>query len=397
LYAGLFYPVSELIPVYHTSPDSPYEYLMEPPVGHSDYECIDGEWCVAGYSVTLISGEVRARHKSYLVYSIQSGMRVPAYVRLDDLHDLATSCEECGAWVLNEFISGCDCLLCTANSRTRIRSYNNGSANSFTPEEDIPIKFGIELEVGSDKGYSTESCAQTMADALSDKEDFTKYGVFKHDGSIECGGFEIVTRPDSPAVHKRIWSKALVDPEVRKKMSSWSNGYCGMHIHVSREPLSALWIGRILGTVNSPEMAELVTTVAGRGSVRYAQRMDKKLTSGKSRCGDRYEAVNTTGDRTIEFRIFRGTLDPRGFLRNVEFVEAVLAFTRPASVSLRMVGKLSAFVEFVSKSRKSYPTLFEFLTVKGFIVDPRKPQITETKVKEPLEYSISGTVTGRIV
>jgi hypothetical protein len=326
-------------------------------------------------------------------------LRTQVFIHLADLNDLAEYCETCGNWTLKEFISNYECSICAVGSRTRIRSYNSGAANSLVPEEDIPLKFGIELEVGCDKGFYSDACTTTMADALSDKEDFSKYGVFKHDGSIQCGGFEIVTRPDSPAVHKRIWSKALAIPEVRQKMSSWTNTYCGMHIHVSRAPLSALWIGRILVTVNSPEMAELVTTVAGRGSVRYAQRMDKRLTSGKSRYGDRYEAVNTTGDKTIEFRIFRGTLDPRGFIRNIEFVEAVLAFTRPASVSLREVGSLNAFVEFVSKSRKTYPVLFEFLTVKGFIVDPRKPQVATTvvaEVKPPLEYSISGTVTGRI-
>ena len=76
-------------------------------------------------------------------------------------------------WTLNEFVSDCECSICAAGSRTRIRSYNNGTANSLVPEEDIPLKFGIELEVGCDRGYSSDVCTGTMADALSDKEDFS--------------------------------------------------------------------------------------------------------------------------------------------------------------------------------------------------------------------------------
>jgi hypothetical protein len=369
-----WYPVVELIPVYYRDVE-PWDYRLTEPVNDDGFEKVNGEWCLAGYSVTLADGSVCARHRAYRVLT---GFRpeplsgcTEEWILRETLEDVARYCPECGAWSLLSFMAGSECRSCAARSRTRIRNYSNNYANSLIPEEDIPIKFGIELEVGTDKGTGIEQCATTMADALSDREDFANYGVFKMDGSIQCGGFEVVTRPDSPAVHKRIWSKALAVPKVREQMSSWSNRYCGMHIHVSRAPLSTLWIGRILVTINSPDMSSLVTAVAGRGSMNYAQREDKRLTSGKSRYGDRYEAVNTTGQHTIEFRIFRGTLDPKGFVRNVEFVEAVLDFTRPASTSLRDIGKVESFVEFIKKSRKAYPVLFDFLTTKGFIDDPK--------------------------
>lgn len=372
---GYYYPTSELIPIWGWG-DTPESHRLAPPDPSDNYyELIDGDWCVRACIVTLGDGTRCGGHKTTRVmsaYRAETG-RVWSRVRNSTLSEEADLCSDCGHWVLKSLMSGGICVYCAEHNRIRIRNYSNDTANYLVSEEDIPIKFGIELEVGTDKGYSEEHCAAVMADALTEKQDFAKYGIFKYDGSINCGGFEIVTRPDSPAVHKRIWTKALAEPKVRERMSSWSNGYCGMHIHVSRAPLSALWIGRILVVINSPDMAPLVTSVAGRGSVRYAKRIDKRLTSGKSRYGDRYEAVNTTGDNTIEFRIFRGTLDPGGFIRNVEFVEAVLAFTRPAETGLTNIGKLGAFLNFVEKSRKSYPALYAFLIRKGFVSDPRKP------------------------
>jgi hypothetical protein len=371
---GKWHPVSELTPIWHTDGSSPYEYLLEPPTNNPTYELVEGEWSLTGLAVTTLSGDRAPRHRAMQIrsgYYSRTGHEY-SWIRAHELDEVATYCSECGYWYLNHLVENGECHRCSGSSRTRIRNYSNDTATGMKPEEDVALKFGIELEVGTDKGYDTDDCARVMADALSDKDDFAKYGVFKHDGSIECGGFEVVTRPDSPAVHKRIWTSALNDPEVTRHMSSWSNGYCGMHIHVSRKPLSALWIGRILVTVNSPDMSRIVSSVAGRKGSRYAVFQDKRLTSGKSQYGDRYEAVNTSGSNTIEFRIFRGTLDPGGFVRNIEFVEAVLAFTRPATTSLTSIGNAATFLDFVSKSRKTYPVLFDFLVAKEFISDARR-------------------------
>lgn len=262
-----------------------------------------------------------------------------------------------------------ECPGCRASARTRIRGYSNRTATDLPPEEDVPIKFGIELEVGCDRGYGLDRCTPVMADALDAGVggDFTEYAVFKHDGSLEsCNGFEIVTRPDSPRVHKRVWNGALAEASVRKHLSSYDNGYCGMHIHVSREPLSPLWVGRMLVFLNSEACRPLVTAVAGRPSNRYTTFGDKKLTDGRfGRGHDRYEALNTSGTHTVEFRIFRGTLNRESFIKNIEFVEAVIDFCRPASRSLADAGDPARFMEFVSKSRSSYPLLHKFLIHKN--------------------------------
>lgn len=271
----------------------------------------------------------------------------------------ARSCEGCGDYFMG---STSRCGTCRAGNKYRIQSYGNRDACYMTPERDIPIKFGIELEVGCDRGFSRSDCARSMVDAIEVSTPPSEYAILKEDGSLSgCGGFEIVTRPDCPSVHKRIWSNVLAVPDIRKRMSSWTNNCCGIHIHVSKAPLSELWIGRMLTLINSDRMATLVHKVAGRGSERYTKYIKKKLTDGRDAGRDRYEALNTSGEHTIEFRIFRGTLAPEGFLKNIEFVEAVLAFCRPAAHSLRDIDNPEVFTSFVHKSRKAYPNLDSFL------------------------------------
>lgn len=270
-------------------------------------------------------------------------------------------CDECGRAYINDGYS--ECHHCRADSRNRIRNYGNRSANSMIPERDVPIKFGIELEVGCDKGTDRATCAGLLSDAFElAGVDPQTYCVYKEDGSLcDCNGLEIVTRPDCPSVHKRVFGAALADKRLRGRMSSYDNGHCGMHIHVSRAPLNELWVGRLLVLVNSDNMKRMLRAVAGRSGNRYTTYDPfKKLTSVKS-CTSRYEALNVTGDHTIEFRMFRGTLNPVSFVKNIEFVEAAIAYTRTATRSLRGLDDPSAFRDFVIKSRKAYPNLAQFL------------------------------------
>jgi hypothetical protein len=283
--------------------------------------------------------------------------------------DHARRCDECGVWFETGGESQCECPRCRRNSRTRIRNYSSRAAGSFTPEQDIPLKFGIELEVGCDRGFPRNECAGVMADAIdSSGTSVEGYAVFKEDGSIsQCDGYEIVTRPDSPAVHKRIWDAVLSDPLVPKYMSSFNNGRCGIHIHVSRAPLTELWIGRLLVLVNSPANRPMIHKIAGRGANDYTRYYEKKLSDGKGHGIERYEALNIGGSETIEFRVFRGTLNHDSFLKNIEFVEAALEFTRPHTRSLREMDTPASFLDFVSKERKLYPYLFRFLVARDLL------------------------------
>jgi len=277
----------------------------------------------------------------------------------DWLNDHTFVCDCCDCRYSNDdYAEDGNCNSCRSE-QSGLRSYSDKSAADLRPEKDVPLKFGIELEVeGRDANEGVEMCESIFPSG---------YVVYKEDGSLSDGGFEIVTRPDAPEVHKRIFSKFLSDPQVRRNLTSWNSGNCGIHIHVSRKPLSTLWIGRILVMINSPSMRSIVSKVSGRYDTTYAGITSKKLTNGKKTGYERkYEAVNNSPRETIEFRLFRGTLIRESFIRYIEFVEAVLAFTSPATTSNRDIAEPEKFLDFVSNHRKKYKELFAFLKKKDF-------------------------------
>jgi hypothetical protein len=226
--------------------------------------------------------------------------------------------------------------------------------------------FGIELEVEGRNGDSYAAAEFARRHLSKD------YCVFKTDGSLGAGGFEIVTRPDSVVYHKSNW-QALFANSPSKMMSSWTNGRCGMHIHVSRRPLSELQIGKLLCFLNDPFNERFVVRVAGRRSDRWGRIEKKKVTDAK-RTRDRYVALNLTNDRTIEFRIFKGTLAAPTFFKNLEFVAALVEYTAPCGRSIQEAVSWRSFVNWVSY--KTYPCLYDWLVNRKLVVDRRPKRKT---------------------
>lgn len=238
-----------------------------------------------------------------------------------------------------------------------ILNYSDKSANKLRSETNDRLKFGIELEVESKT--SDEEGAEYVRTCMADD-----YCVFKHDGSLGSGGFEIVTRPDSMAVHKRKW-ETLLNDSPGKKLRSWVGGRCGMHVHVTKSSLSQLQLGKMLCFLNDPSNVGFVSSVAGRLPCHWCKVSPKKLSDVRLPA-ERYVALNIT-DRTAEFRIFRGTLLASSFYKNLEFVQALVAFCAPAQ---RSIADSVSHVQFCAwLCKKDYPNLHAFLVAKGFIVE----------------------------
>jgi hypothetical protein len=214
----------------------------------------------------------------------------------------------------------------------------------------------VELEV---EGYDTaEQAAEYIRQHLP-----ATYCTLKRDGSLGESGVEIVTRPDSMAVHKRMFG-ALFKDSPGKALSSWTNGRCGMHVHVSKAALSQLQIGKMLCFLNEPAAVNFISKIAGRKPCNWCKVHKKKITDTR-REHDRYTALNVTNNHTVEVRIFKGTLAEAGFMKNLEFVQALVEFTAPASRSISQATSHRAFCEWLPK--KAYPHLHAFLVAKGFI------------------------------
>ena len=152
---------------------------------------------------------------------------------------------------------------------------------------------------------------------------------------------------------------------------------CGLHIHVSRDALTELQIGKILAFVYSGKNNAFMTHIAGRTSAQYAEmtscppfEIDSKgvikprrseytgliketrvLTDPKTgkvlktyevpkyhKGDNKYTAVNLRHKQTIEFRIFKGVDTAKEAITKLQFVDSLMEYT---SCSSRSTASLS--------------------------------------------------------
>lgn len=173
-------------------------------------------------------------------------------------------------------------------------------------------------------------------------------------------GFEIVSAPADLATHRFRWHK-LELVEGYKNMRAWDVETCGFHVHISRDPITYFQLARILTLINHPNNQLFIQKVAGRGSEKFCKYVPKEakdaLRVDPKSDENRRQAVNTCNAHTIEFRIFRGTVNPKHILRNIEFCVAVCDFCHPSSRSIKDFADYRKFIEFVGQNRKEWPLL----------------------------------------
>lgn len=321
--------------------------------------------------------------------------------QLSDLHPRRTPespylCEGCysrhGYWDCNECgrafprsgsvapeLEFHQCRYCLEESQQAILGYDSRRASRMKPlgNPDNSIYFGVELEVELAEldGYSsrsarledTKTMARQCAEALG--KDFA---ICKRDGSIGHegeGGFEIVTCPASLEVHRERWGKFfrwLATPKDNGGPShplvSWTPERCGMHVSVSRKPLSVLQQGKLLTFINEPTNYVMVRAVAGRSSNRWSRVEAKRIADARRQDNhSRYSAVNFQNETHLEVRVFRGTLLRDSFFKNLEFVAASVRFVRWCGCQdLNVV----QFMSWLQDHRKEYRHLCDFLEHK---------------------------------
>jgi len=361
-YDGLRYHADEIVVLscgnrYAHQDDDDLVHLAGGDFGLYD-ECtsIDGEWYDSEECCTC---EVccNAVHDDDAYSSPGDGMLCQSC-----MENHCTTCDRCEgrAWandlIFDEESDHYLCQRCSERDRTLIKSYGDKTANRKESETKDLLRYGVELEV--EHKTDAEKGAKYVSKFL-DKQ----YVTFKRDGSLGHTGFEIVTRPDSMEVHKRKF-KALFDDRPGKQLTSWSNGRCGMHVHITKSELSQLQLGKMLCFLNEPANTNMISKIAGRKPGRWCRVYKKKVTD-IHRPDERYVALNIT-EHTAEVRIFRGTLSQAGFFKNLEFVQALVEFCAPANRGIREAVSAREFCRWLP--RKSYPTLHKFLVERGFIV-----------------------------
>ena len=242
---------------------------------------------------------------------------------------------------------------------------------------------GIELEIDG-AGESDYYANQLLA--VGNKERDHIY--IKHDGSLD-DGLEIVTHPMTLEYHQTEmpWEK-IVREALHQGYTSHKAGTCGLHVHVNRDSLGdSEWeqedtIARILYLVETfwhelLKFSRRTQQQMDRWASRYGRKDDPKdVLHTAKRSDDRYTAVNLTPSRTIEFRMFRGTLKYNTIIATLQMVEHLcdVAF----SVSDTLIKDIT-WTEFVSGIPKgTMPELVQYLKERRLYVN--EPVATEEEV-----------------
>jgi hypothetical protein len=227
------------------------------------------------------------------------------------------------------------------------------------------LHFGIELEIERlDSAISREAMAELIKERFG-----TEYGYLVHDGSLD-DGVELVSHPvtwDRYVTEKDRWNEVLL--YVRKK--DWGVlSTCGVHVHMTKAAFKQFQLFKFLKFFHTGSNKKFIDLIAGRKQVKYAvfnatdaAEISKVAKDKKNRPfggNMHYNAVNLMSPDTLEVRIFRGTVEPLIFHKNVEFCQALFEFSM-THATREMIEKY--FRLYVEANKKRFPALVEYLAM----------------------------------
>ncbi len=113
--------------------------------------------------------------------------------------------------------------------------------------------------------------------------------------------------------------------------------------------------------MNHPNNRYFIEVVAGRSANAYTQYHQKNVTDSLVCDDNKYTALRTNKAATVEFRIFRGTVNYKHIIRNLEFCDALCDYCAPCETSLKELADFRHFIKWVEERRYSYPVLADWL------------------------------------
>ena len=193
--------------------------------------------------------------------------------------------------------------------------------------EENPIYFGIELEVGGAYSGDTDKAAR----GLSLMEKHYKNFYLKSDSSIPYSGFELVTHPCTYQYFKSEfpWDKVL--SEITFRGLKGCDG-CGIHIHISRNALTEYqWL--LFDYFINTHKSGWETISRRRSAHYYHYTRRQRGTSLKYQYGgmwhrSRYCAVNFNNLNTVEVRTFQSSTDKDTIFSYLNAVYALVKFIK---------------------------------------------------------------------
>lgn len=266
------------------------------------------------------------------------------------------------------------------NQRPQVLSYHtpiNWPFYRHQSENRSTRYIGIELELSA--SYSS---MEKVANIV--KETIPYRFCMQSDGSI-CGpkntaydsGAELILAPHSEEAIKEIPLKRLLG-RLRQVSGSYSAKTCGLHVHLSRT-----------GIRNEIKTMKNLINLTSYGSSffkAFSRRKDYtycQIHSPGSRewLNNRHSAINFTNRRTVEFRLWRGTLNYKAVKASIQMSLAMLDYAQVASTaSTRQAKALPYFIDWIYSQPK-----YQFLS--DYIKNDPKLRELVRHAKEHLAWS----------
>lgn len=216
-------------------------------------------------------------------------------------------------------------------------------SNRYAQEDPTKLYMGVEVEFDTNKPESQRlSCKRDLIDRSNEIFGNNTFAYYMKDSSVDKG-LELITQPATFAAHELLEDQYRQLFTIIKEHGFGSDKFqsCGYHIHFNRGFFKD---NPDLYTVNLLYLVEkfwrdlvLLSRRDYDRIVRWANRyVDKpKEVVDNFKEGfchsDRYHAINLTNANTIEFRIYKGTLDIDKFLATMELTRNLILAAKTMS------------------------------------------------------------------
>lgn len=255
------------------------------------------------------------------------------------------TCEDCGRIFQDEDMTWNehnDCYYCYDCNENHVsdflleyHEFDDWETYAVNSEDESILK-GFELEV---EGDNSDKYLSELHDILGD------FVVFEEDGSLD-DGFEMISNPFTRQYMEANKYKMEQALDFLKNDCIFKNGTgnAGFHIHVNRKMLETDELSSddvidniiiIMETFKAELMKFSRRTESDlRHWASFLSDKDSGLTlsykdvKAKKQSAGRYVALNLTNSQTIEFRIFKGTLDFHTFMAALELVDNIVDIAR---------------------------------------------------------------------
>ena len=215
-----------------------------------------------------------------------------------------------------------------------VRFYGDSKSNS------VPY-MGFELEV--DRGGESARNVSQIMPLINKEEKGEIFAYCSHDSSIR-DGFEIITQPATMEYHNSI--KDVYNRTIQKLKSmgyiSHESSTCGLHVHVNRDfftpSLESKSLYNLILMFNKfwNELCVYARRPEWR-SARYAKHLPEaedeietylRRANKSGSHNYHYYALNISNENTIEFRMFRGSLNINTVMATLQLVNNMVIFAK---------------------------------------------------------------------